>query len=183
MIQYVDDVARWYNTANTSWENSNGAYNQANDFADLTDGVMEQLIASDSFWRFAIVYSGDGNTQEYIDQMTVSIDFAVDVPTGFNRVEVYGFIFDSSGSPVSDVTVTAQLENYQLYDSLTQIPPNLVTSTTTNPIGAYTLFLLENESMGERAFYTFKFTVNGQVFEFKRKVPNQTSVRFSDLTL
>lgn len=190
IVTGTDDI-RWilskgntyYYWNGTAWVYSNGTYNQSTTSADVTANIStfnsteENILTSISFF----LHSNDGSTTPENQKLFLLYNFfggEVDTP---NQCEVFGYIFDDDSLPVEGVTITiTTLRTTGVYDGESVVC--LGTKTTITDIDGYwDINLTETDNMPS-VIYLFQFDCNGSTEKYKRKVPDEVSKNFSDLT-
>jgi len=104
-IVSVSGTKYWYSSG---WTASNGTAAQSNDSATLTTNISTLSMTRDSFGIDVLLNSSDGLQTPTIDQIDITYNAALDLPTSLPRlVDINGFIYDNTAA-LEDVQIEAR---------------------------------------------------------------------------
>ena len=128
------------------------------------------------------LHSDDGSTTPEIDISTMDYDYFGGSVTAPTTSAIWCYFYDTDGTAMSGVSVTATLESEATYNSEIQIPDNYTQTTTTVANGYWELKLIPNELMEPgNTRYKFVFTIGDYTLTEYRYVPDATSNNYADL--
>jgi hypothetical protein len=175
----------WYYWTGSAWAESDGTYSQANTATEIETNKASLVSASTQCYVKLFLHSADGTTSPEIDNLEIDYSYAGETPDTLSTCLVWGFCTDPEGNIVTDsftVRLNKSIVQYKNYTSL--IKGDDIT-VTPDSVGYWEVDLVENENMtapdGEDVQYIFKFTINSEVNEFIRTVPDESTKAFYDL--
>ena len=107
IILLKNSVKYYYDSATSSWKQSNGTYIQANDISDLVDDVLNKLIEKNVDFKWEIIFNSNGNDIIGVDNLEISYSFAGPLPS-LRETRIYGFYYDA-GTPKKNVKITVSM--------------------------------------------------------------------------
>ena len=182
-IKYVlKKGSSFYYHDGSSWVVSDETYAQSNTVAEIQLYRSTFTTESVSFTWKAFLHSDSGQTTPALTSITITYDFHGGDANDPNKIIVYGWAYDITGTVLQSASVSAQLTaSSNKYDS-GLIVTDTVISTTTDSVGYWELELVETDNM-DGAKYVFTFAKNNWKSMYTRQVPNNSSgvAMFTDL--
>ena len=176
----VDGVNKYWSS--TAWVTSTG-YAQSNTAAEINTNCDDLDIDLGATIRIVTyLHSATGVTTPTITDVTAVYNFFAQPVDTLNTCAVWGYIYDDNGSPLSGISVSAQLIKVGKYKTITQIGNKAVT-TTSDVNGYWELDIVECENIVPTDDkYEFVFSGTGYNKTVYKAVPNQVSCNFFSLT-
>ncbi|MFH1688574.1 MAG: carboxypeptidase-like regulatory domain-containing protein [bacterium] len=154
-------------------------------YTDVSGRAVVNLDAGD----YVVIARAPGYAFEGADTLVIAaaaVDTALGyqfdpgVPSIAGQCRVWGYLFDASGRPEDEVTVTASLPSGTTTHGNQIIVPTVLT-TNSDTAGYFYLDLLPSDSLGEVGTL-YEFTIyrsNGMVLRQRLTVPDSTSWRLT----
>jgi hypothetical protein len=192
----VNDQLMWWN--GSAWADSNGTAAQLNTLATVQANVSSLLnIELGSYVQiFVLLTSGTGATTPNVTSFMVTYTFHAPAPSLPNLCNVFGYIYDLTGTPIQGVTVTFKLSalntGYYILAGQNLIGQSSV-QVTTDITGFFQAYLVQSPQYTRpmpTLYVSAQYTNNGQIVNINKNsqgqpltisVPNASSVNITSL--
>lgn len=174
-IKFVLQVAGQdkYWTGST-WANSS-SYSQSNTATEINNNIQELHTGNDPVKIKVYLHSDDGSTTPTINEMSITYDAADASATTPTLVFLEGWLYDYnsalSGETV-EVRPTVGFVNEEIF-----LNGAWKTFATSADDGYFSGYIYSSAGVGK----TWEFRIGGK--KYRAQIPDQTSVKFSDLTI